>query len=298
MRVTTQTIAAASTSQISLRLAQGGPAITYPFVPFISLRNGGLGTLEVQGVTASGMGVSAEEYADGAIVTVDPGQVAPGTYNDGVVTIQCNAANCPIQVPVNLEIVPRGPPLLYYRGVVDNATFAPGRTVAQGSVVVVKGEQLSFSAPTSAPSGQLPRQLGGARVLVNDVPAPLYYSSFGQVTFQMPSNATPGAALVRVERDGQTSNTVTVSVAERAPGIVVVTDLSYNLRDASHPAKPGETLILWAIGLGPTNPVIPDGTPAPANPPAVVTVTPTIEFFNDLDVTPSLTGLSPGAVGL
>ncbi len=298
MRVTTQPIAVPSTSQISLRLAQGGPATTYPFVPFISLRNDGLGTLEVQDVTASGTGVSAEEYADGAIVTVDPGQLAPGNYSDGLVTIQCNAANCPIQVPVNLEIVPRGPPLLHYQGIVDNATFLPGQTVAQGDVVVVKGDQLSLSAPASAPGGPLPTELGGARVVVNDVLAPLYYSSFGQIAFQMPSNTTPGTALVQVERDGQASNTVTVNVAERAPRIVVVTDLSYQLRDDSHPAKPGETLIVWAIGLGPTNPGVPDGAPAPANPPAVVTVTPMVKLDSDLDVTPSFAGLSPGAVGL
>jgi hypothetical protein len=95
MRLTTQPIALPSTNQISLRLAQGGPAMTYPFLPSISLNNTGMGTLAVQSVSAAGTGVSAYQYADLAIVTVDPGSLAPGTYTDGRVTIQCNAANCP-----------------------------------------------------------------------------------------------------------------------------------------------------------------------------------------------------------
>jgi uncharacterized protein (TIGR03437 family) len=287
-------------SQISLRLAQNGPAATHPYLPFISLSNAGMGALVVQTVTATGTEVSATSNGGLAVVTVDPGSLDPGTYTDGLVAIQCNAVNCPIQVPVRLEIVPQGPPLIYYRGVVDNATFTPGDTVAQGDVVVVKGEQLSLSAPASASGFPLPTRLGGANVRVNGVPAPLFYSSFGQIAFQMPSGTAIGTALVQVERGGQAGNTVSVDVAERAPRVVAVTDLSYNLRDVDHPARAGDTLILWAIGLGPTIPAVADGAPAPASPSAVVTVTPTVEFFrgSTRSVTPSFAGLSAGAAGL
>src|ERR1019366_10559590 len=44
MRVTTQPIAVPSTPQIHLRLAEGGPAAAYPFLPPISLTNSGMGT--------------------------------------------------------------------------------------------------------------------------------------------------------------------------------------------------------------------------------------------------------------
>ena len=109
-----------STSQIQLRLAEGGPAAAYPFLPPVSLSNSGMGTLDVQGVAATGEGVSAYQYGGLAVVTVDPGSRGPGIYNDGVVTIQCNGANCPVQVPVSLEVVPRGAPVVAYRGVVDS----------------------------------------------------------------------------------------------------------------------------------------------------------------------------------
>lgn len=300
MQVTTQPIAAPSTTQINLRLAQGGPAMTYPFLPFISLRNTGMGTLTVQSVSAAGTGLTAYQVGDVAMVTVDPGSLASGTYTDGMVTIQCNAVNCPIQVPVSLEIAPLTPPRIFYQGVVDNATFSPGQPVAQGDVVIVKGEQLSLMSPASAPGVPLPPSLGGARVLVNGIAAPLYYTSFGQIAFQMPTSTSVGTALVQVERDGQLGNTVSVTVARRAPVIVVVTDASYNLRDATHPTKAGETLIFWAIGLGPTDPAVPDGVASPANPPAAVTGNPTVYFYGSLNGSAPGTSafLSPGGVGL
>jgi len=298
MHVTTQPIAVPSTAQINLRLAQGGPAATAPFLPPVSLTNAGMGTLVVQTVTAQGAAVSAFNSGGVAVVTVDPGSLAPGIYTDGSVTIQCNAANCPLQIPVSLEVIPRGPPLLFYPGVADNATFAPSLGVAPGDVAVVPGEQLSFSAPVSAGGFPLPTNLGGASVLVNDVYAPLFYSSFGLIAFQVPSSTTSGSALVQVIRDGQASNVVTVDVKQVAPEIVVVTDAVYNLRDATHPTKAGETLILWCIGLGATIPAVPDGTPAPASPLALAMVVPQVGGFGFSTLTPSFAGLAPGEAGV
>jgi uncharacterized protein (TIGR03437 family) len=82
---------------------------------------------------------------------------------------------------------------------------------------------------------------------------------------------------------------------------VVVTDASYNVVDATHPAHAGETLVFWALGLGATSPVVADGAAAPANPPALVTVPFTVQFgleFFYNTTTPSFAGLSPGSVGL
>ena len=298
MRVTTLPIAVPSTAQISLQLAQNGPATTYPFLPYISLTNSGMGTLQVTGVAGSGTGVSAYDYNGLAIVTVDPTGLAPGNYSDGMVTIQCNGANCPVQVPVSVEVDPQGPPIVTYQGVVDNATFSP--TGSPGDVMVVKGSQLSFEAPQTASGTPLPTTLGGASVLVNGVATPLYYSSFGQIAFQARADTYLGTALVQVIRDGQIGNTVSVNMAQYAPGIVVVTDSSYNLVDATHPAHAGETLVFWALGLGATNPAVADGVAAPS-PPAIVTAPVSVQFGLEFflnTTTPGFVGLSPGSVGL
>ena len=300
MRVTTQPIAVPSTPQIHLRLAEGGPAAAYPFLPPISLTNSGMGTLQVQGVEATGEGVSAYQYGALAVVTVGPGSRGPGIYNDGVVTIQCNGANCPVQVPVSLEVVPRAPPAIAYRGVVDNATYDRSYPVATGDVCILRGEQLSLSDPATFVEFPQPTNLGGATVLVNDVKVPLYYTSFGQIAFQMPFSTVTGTALVQVERDGQISNTVTVTVVASAPQILAVTDGAYQLRDASHPVEAGETLILWAIGFGATNPPVEAGTSVHEYPPPLIANPPLVRFQGGIsaEVTPSFAGLSFGGMGL
>jgi len=275
--------------------------MAYPFLPAISFSNSGMGTLAVSDVSASGAGVTATKYAGLALVTVDPGSLTAGAHT-GTVTVQCNAANCPLTIPVNLQIDPPGAPVVNYQGVTDNATFSSFNAVAPGDVCVVKGQQLSSQAATAIATPPLPRQLGGASVFVNNVPAPLYYASAGQIAFQMPSSTTPGTALVQVVRDGQVSNTVSVSqVAAAAPALVVATDAAYSLRDASHPAHPGDWLILWAIGLGATNPAVDDGAAAPADPPAVAVSIPQVVFRANAAMeraTPAFAGLSPGSAGL
>lgn len=296
MHVTTQAVATPSTAQINLRLARGGPPMSAPFLPPITLSNSGVGPLVVQSVAAAGAGVSAALSGGAAVVTVDPGGLAPGAYDDGV-TIQCNAANCPVQVPVSLQVVPQGPPVINYQGAVNNANFLPG-VVAPGDIAVVFGDQLSLALPATAGGYPLPTNLGGAKVLVNDVEAPLYYSSYGQIAFQVPSSTAGGTALVQVIRDGQASNMVTMPVVPLAPEIVVITDATYHVRDATHPTTPGEALILWCIGLGPTNPAVPDGTPAPSSPLAAITANPQIAGFGMGYVMPSFAGLAPGEAGV
>jgi uncharacterized protein (TIGR03437 family) len=191
--------------------------------------------------------------------------------------------------------------MIAYRGVVDNATYDPINPVSPGDVCIVRGEQLSLRVPATAEGFPLPTGVNGATVLVNDVAAPLFYTSSGQIAFQMPYDTAAGTALVQVVREGQAGNTVTVNVLPRVPQIVAVTDAAYQLRDARHPTKAGETLILWVIGLGATNPPVQAGAAAPLDPPAVAVSVPQVGFsgkdaFERL--TPGFAGLSPGSAGL
>ncbi len=213
MRVTTGPIAVPSTDKIVLRLAEGAAAAAYPELPAISFTNSGGGALEIQGVEASGTGVFAYRYDALAVVTVDPGLRGPGAYNDGMIIVQCNAANCPLQIPVSLEIVPRAPPSLTYRGVVDNTTFRAGGPVAPGEIFLVQGEQLSSQPFAMAQGTPLPTYLGGASVYINGIAAPLFYTGYRQIAFRMPDGVGPGTALVRVIADDLISNTVSVNIA-------------------------------------------------------------------------------------
>jgi uncharacterized protein (TIGR03437 family) len=63
------------------------------------------------------------------------------------------------------------------------------------------------------------------------------------------------------------------------------------------PAKPGDVLILWATGFGPTNPAAPSGVSVPANGSYPTTSMPTVTVNN----TPAVVygaALAPGSAGL
>jgi uncharacterized protein (TIGR03437 family) len=326
MHVTTLPIAQPLPTAISQQLAAGA-SVGYRSVTFY---NSGLGTLAISGVTASGPGIAATGSGNTAQVALDPTGLSPGTYA-GSVSIVSNAANSPTTIPVSFQVVPSGPPTIFYRGVVDDATFGEGgvRGVAPGDIVALFGQQLSFAPPAVGPIPPLAMQLGGASVFVNGEQAPLYYSSYGQINFQMPTDTPAGTALVQVETNGQMGNAVSVNVAARAPellplygmgGYGAIVDASqgdgYDVLPMpstfavpgfiTQPAKPGDILTIYAIGLGPTNPAVAAGQPAPDGieaPLARSTVTPAVSFSNfssgtGLSATPSYAGLSPHFAGL
>src|ERR1019366_5668454 len=156
-----------------------------------------------------------------------------------------------------LEVVAAGPPVIDFQGVQDNATFVPGDPLAPGDIAVVKGQQLSTKDFVQAGAPPIPTQLSDTQVLFNGQPLPLYYTLYGQLACQIPSDAPLGTSLVQVKRqDGQVSNQVSVDIAARAPrlliglgsyGAIAHTDYTRPMPEgsfpgvATHPAKNGDT---------------------------------------------------------
>jgi uncharacterized protein (TIGR03437 family) len=315
MHVTDQPVAVAATDVVRARLAQGAPPLTTTVV----LNNLGLGTLNVSDASATGGDwVKAKAFAGGAVLTFDAAGISPGTYT-GKVSFTTNSVTPVTPVPVEFTVITKGAPVISFNGVVDNAIFGAGDSLAGGDVAVVLGEQLSFDALTVGPAPPLTTQIGGAQVLVNGTPAPMYYSSYGQLAFEVPYGLSlTSNSSVQVVRDGQTSNTVSIKIVPRAPrllqigigtfGAVVNQDGSLPLPDASivpgsHPAHPGDTLTIYAIGLGPSSPGVLAGAPAPSSEPlSRLTQTPDVNFFNtgaiSVIATPFFAGLTPTFAGL
>ena len=175
-----------------------------------------------------------------------------------------------------------------------------------------------------APSSEkipLPTTLADTSVFVNDVAAPLIFVSAGQINFQMPFEAS-GTARVRVERQGQRGNTVTVSASRRASGLYGFPGTTYGIvinasrtdglyfawpdipalaGVAKAPAKPGDFLVLYGSGFGPTNPGVATGAAAGSDPVSSVTEMPTVNFGRGIFgpfADPLFVGLTPGFVGL
>ncbi len=126
--------------------------------------------------------------------------------------------------------------------------------------------------------------------------------------------------MVQVERsDGSLSNPVSVSIAPRAPRLLLLSGgygAIVNYYDgslpmptgtygvfATHPAQVGDALTIYAIGLGQTSPAVASGAPAPGSPDplARLSTTPTVLFGTGIaaaSATPFFAGLTPTAAGL
>ncbi|HEY1218622.1 MAG TPA: hypothetical protein VGF03_06760, partial [Bryobacteraceae bacterium] len=334
MNVTTLPIAQPSVTQVTptVQLAPGAPALPQ----YIVLSNLGQGALAIGGVTASGSGITATFSGSLVTVTLDPTGLSPNIYT-GSVSIASNAANSPTIIPVTFQAVAAGAPTIFYQGVVDDAVFGgSGFTVTPGDVIALFGQELSFQQPVIGPMPPLQYVLGGSSVSVNGEAAPLYYSSYGQINFQIPVDIPTGTALVQVANEPNpllplalAGNTVSVNVAARAPRLLLLygTGGYGAIEDASQgyslpfpssisipafvtqPASPGDVLTIFAIGLGATSPAVATGQPAPAvEPLARLTVTPSVVFTTKLAgpnvqtiVPPSsvaYAGLSPYYAGL
>ena len=119
--------------------------------------------------------------------------------------------------------------------------------------------------------------------------AALFFASQSQLNIQIPVDVAPGSAQLTVTVQGKGSASVTVTLASYSPGIFTLTPtgstqslgIFLHGKDSSSvtaqsPAQPGETLAVYAVGLGPTNPSVPTGAASPASPVATTTAQPAV----------------------
>ncbi len=200
-------------------------------------------------------------------------------------------------------------------GIVNNASYSlTSSTVAPGSIVAIFGNRLTESSATCLPpscnpsfglNGRLNTQMVGTRVLVNGIPAPMFYASPGQLGIQIPTELTSSSASIQVIAGFQPAPPQLVLLDETAPGIFTINSNGQGAGAVTHadgsaitvasPARPGETVVLYATGLGRGNPLTPTGTR-----PEVVTSTalPVSVQLDGLPVTPLFAGLAGCCVGL
>ncbi len=134
--------------------------------------------------------------------------------------------------------------------------------------------------------GRLPTSFDGVSVKVNNKDAFVYFISPGQVNAQTPDDAATGPVTVQVTTPDGTSNIMTVNRQVTAPALFTwaglaqgaerfVGTVSSQLRPdgtldyiappgllpglTTRPARPGETVLLFGTGCGPTIPSFPAG---------------------------------------
>ena len=332
LQVTSQPIAAASRSALRVRLAQNPAKI----IERLRIANRGLGSLNVTGAAATvqfgGNWLTAAKLDgfDLVDVTFNAADAQLGVYK-GNVAVTHSGVNSPLNIPVELEVVAQAPPALRLGGVLENAVFEEGDLLAAGGIVAAFGEQFSYKDPAVASALPLPAELGDARVFVNDRPAPVYYSSYNQVNFQIPYDVTPGTVIMRIDRGSTRGNAISARVVPAAPkliriqlraagvampesrdffGIAVHLDGSLSLPREfgipnSRPSRPGEVITIYGLGFGQTAPAVTAGAAAPS-PPSLAEINSSTRrvFFGALALASGVPqnaqyiGLTPGLVGL
>jgi len=162
-------------------------------------------------------------------------------------------------------------PLFISSGVVDGAS-AKSAPVSPGKVVVLYGNRMGPANLTSGQvaNGKLAAEAGGTQVLFDGVPAPVLYSSAGQVAALVPYSVEGKAGTQIVVKNGaNTSDPVPLTVVPAAPaifsadtsgtgqGVILNSDLSVN--SSSKPAAKGSVIVIYATGEGQTLPAGVDG---------------------------------------
>jgi uncharacterized protein (TIGR03437 family) len=152
-------------------------------------------------------------------------------------------------------------------GIVNIASGIPG-AIAPNTLASIHGTLLSYSEKGLVPSdvsagGVLPIVLPGTgvRVFVGGYPAHIFYASEDRVNFLVPSNLRPTTVDVQLVRDGVAGPAVSMKLRDAAPALfmldplfVIASHLDFSLVTADAPARPGDWVILWATGLGESNP--------------------------------------------
>ena len=163
----------------------------------------------------------------------------------------------------------------------------PNSGIAQGSIFLVTGTNLGPSTLVTATTPFQSTNVGGTSVSVTvgstTVNALMYYTSAGQVAALLPSTTPTGSGTLTVTYNGSASSAAIVSVVQNNLGIFTLSQNGQGVGILTYPnysvvsaipgtgtltpcaasgvcpytyggaANPGDTLILWATGLGPSS---------------------------------------------
>ena len=125
--------------------------------------------------------------------------------------------------------------------------------------------------PPRLPGTHLSIHLPGAgvTVLVGGLAADLWYASPGLINILIPNQLTAGPVNLQIEVNGVAGPAIQIMLGNVAPAMfqtdastVLATHLNGQIVSMAAPAQPGELVVLWAAGLGPTLPAaVPNQAP-------------------------------------
>jgi uncharacterized protein (TIGR03437 family) len=180
--------------------------------------------------------------------------------------------------------------------------------VAPGGLISIYGTQLS---PVNIATQQipLPTALGESCLTVNGVAIPVLFVSSTQINGQLPFNVDGNATMV-LRSPGGVSNNFNLVIQDQAPAIfqsgtagpetglaTIVRTNDNQLVTPTNPIHPGDSIVIYATGLGVTAPAVATGQAAPSGTLASAIMSPAVTL-GGVSMSISYAGLVPGEVGV
>jgi len=236
----------------------------------------------------------ATTYVSGTQLTAAvPANLAAGAGTASIVASNSGgASSAAMKLPITSS-----PPAVTQGGVVP--LYSSTAVIQAGSWISIYGNGLANGVYIW--KGDFPAALGGTSVKINNKPAFLWSVSPTQINLQAPNDTTSGAVNVVVTTaSGTTTSTVTLAAygasfsllpgSPYAAAVILTPNGSgafgggaYDLAGpvskfafSTRPVKTGETIELFGVGFGPTNPPVPAGKAFSGAAPTASTVTITI----------------------
>ena len=216
-------------------------------------------------------------------------------------------ASAPGLSPASLQltgvVTPNAAPVLTPHGSLNGFYPLVGSSLAPGTIVQIYGQNLAsqITQPGTLP---LPTVANGTSVIIGGLPAPLFYVSPNQVNAQIPFELQANQQYqIIAQANGAITTPDTIQLSAATPGIAVFngTILAQHsdgsLVSQTAPAKSGEYLVAYLLGLGLVDQPVTDGGPAPSSTLAQPLIPP-VFTINGAPYPLLFAGLTPGLVGL
>jgi uncharacterized protein (TIGR03437 family) len=228
-------------------------------------------------IADTGNNLIRQVMPDGTIYTI-AGQTAGGFGGDGGLALSAllnapagivedgsgalyfaDTNNNRVRRLVPQAAAPAPPPVVALPTVtaVNAASLAAG-AIAPGEILTIYGSGIGpqqGAAGVFSASGLLANLLGGAEVLFDGLPAPLFYAQAGQINVQAPYTiAQQATTSVQVQYQGLAVAVAILQVTAAAPAVFpTILNQDGSLNSAANPAAQGSIITFFGTGEGVTN---------------------------------------------
>lgn len=231
--------------------------------------------------------------------------LAVGNYTATVTIASAGMPGPPAKIAVTMSVVPELEarfPQITSVGTVNGANYR-SHDLAPGSLITFFGTNFATGTATSA-GFPLPTTLGGVRVILDGVPAPLLYVSPTQINAVVPAETELGPTAVIVQNGLGQNEQFPITITEAAPELFVwdsADAIAFNedgtMNGEANPALAGSVITVYLTGVGPVDPPVPTGSAAGSQPPSISTA----EYSAQVGGVPAVVeylGMAPGYSGL